>query len=143
MAHIPYGYRIVDGKAVIDEERAAKVRSIFADYLSGMALMNVAVKTGMKAVHSSVGKIIRNRHYIGDAFYPAIIDKNTFNAVEKMRIRRAKALGRIRELKEAPKPKCSTQFYRPKVRKKYEDPFKQAEYAYSLIEREEFVNGNS
>ena len=30
MTHIPYGYSIVDGKAVIDEEQAAKVRMIFS-----------------------------------------------------------------------------------------------------------------
>lgn len=143
MAHIPYGYRIVGGKAVIDEDQAAKVRTIFAEYLNGTALRVVATKVGMKRTHSDVGRIIRNRQYLGDDFYPALIDQETFDAVEKTRMRRAKALGRIRELKEPPKPECSTQFYRPKVRKKYEDPFKQAEYAYSLIEREDFVNGNS
>ena len=48
MTHIPYGYSIVDGKAVIDEEQAAKVRMIFSDYLSGMSLAAVAAKNGLK-----------------------------------------------------------------------------------------------
>ena len=143
MTHIPYGYSIVDGKAVIDEEQAAKVRMIFSDYLSGMSLAAVAAKNGLKMLHSRVGQLLRNRHYHGDAFYPAIIDQETFDAVEEKRMERARCLGRIRELKEPPKPECSNQFYRPKVKKIYEDPFKQAEYAYSLIEREDFINDNS
>ena len=28
MAHTPYGYRIEDGKAVVDEEQAANVQAI-------------------------------------------------------------------------------------------------------------------
>lgn len=30
MARIPYGYRIVDGKAVIDEVKAQEVREFFS-----------------------------------------------------------------------------------------------------------------
>ena len=70
MTHIPYGYSIVDGKAVIDEEQAAKVRMIFSDYLSGMSLAAVAAKNGLKMLHSRVGQLLRNRHYHGDAFFP-------------------------------------------------------------------------
>ena len=143
MAHTPYGYSIVDGKAMIDEEQATNVQAIFADYLNGTALMVAAAKVGLKMYHGSVGRLLRNRHYLGDAFYPAIIDQKTFDAVEEKRMERARGLGRIRDLEEPPKPECSTQFYRPKIMRKFGDPFEQAEYAYSLIEREEILNGNS
>lgn len=143
MAHTPYGYRIVDGKAVIDEEQAANVQAIFADYLKGTALMVAAAKVGLKMYHGSVGRLLRNRHYLGDEFYPAIIDQETFDAVEEKRMERAKGLGRIRELEEPPKPECSTQFYRPKIMRKFDDPFEQAEYAYSLIDCEVNNIGNS
>lgn len=136
MAHTPYGYRIVGGKAVVDEKQAANVRAIFMDYLSGTALTAAAAKAGLKMYHGSVGRLLRNRHYLGDEFYPEIIDQETFDAVEEKRMEKAKGLGRVRELVEAPKPECSTQFCMPKVIQKYEDPFKQAEYAYSLIENE-------
>ena len=33
--HTPFGYRIENGRAVIDEEKAARVRQIFESYLSG------------------------------------------------------------------------------------------------------------
>ena len=143
MSHTPYGYRIVDGKAVIDEEQARNVQTIFADYLNGTALMVAAAKVGLKMYHGSVGRLLRNLHYLGDDFYPGIIDKETFDAVEKKRMERAEGLGRVRELEEPPKQECSTQFYRPKIMKKYDDPFAQAEYAYSLIESEVQDSGNN
>ncbi len=136
MTHTPYGYRIVDGKAVVDEKQAANVQAIFTDYLSGTALTVAAAKVGLKMYHGSVGRLLRNSRYLGDEFYPAIIDQKTFDAVEEKRMEKAKELGRVRELEETPKLECSTQFRMPKVMQKYEDPFKQAEYAYGLIESE-------
>lgn len=44
MAHIPYGYKIVDGKAEIDEEQAGVVRALFEGYISGLALKVTANK---------------------------------------------------------------------------------------------------
>jgi len=89
MAHTPYGYRIVDGKAVVNAEQAANVQAIFMDYLSGTALTVAAAKVGLKMYHGSVGRLLRNRHYLGDEFYPAIIDKETFDAVEEKRMEKA------------------------------------------------------
>ena len=93
MAHTPYGYRIVDGKAVLDEEQAANVQAIFMDYLSGTALTVAAAKVGLKMYHGSVGRLLRNRHYLGDEFYPAIIDQETFDAVEKNEWRKQRDWG--------------------------------------------------
>ena len=36
MAHIPYGYKIIDGKAEIDEEQAGVVRALFEGYKKGV-----------------------------------------------------------------------------------------------------------
>ena len=38
MVHTPHGYRIENGKAVIDETAAERVRALFAFYLSGDSL---------------------------------------------------------------------------------------------------------
>ncbi len=134
MAHIPYGYKIVYGKAVVDEEQANKIRLFFEGYISGLALKVASEKVGLKLVHSSAGKLLRNRRYLGDDFYPAIIDKETFDKAEEMRIARAGSLGRIRELEKQEKPKPMVRFTVPRVQLKYSDPFAQAEYAYGLIE---------
>jgi hypothetical protein len=143
MSHTPYGYRIVDGRAVIDEEQAANVQAIFMDYLNGTALMVAAAKVGLKMYHGSVGRLLRNCRYLGDDFYPSIIDQKTFDAVQEKRMERAKRLRRVHEFEETPKPECSTQFYHPKIIKKFDDPFEQAEYAYSLIESEVEANDSN
>ena len=50
MRHIPYGYKIENGMAVIDEEEAAMVRKFFDYYISGLALMAAAKKMGLKLI---------------------------------------------------------------------------------------------
>ena len=77
MRHIPYGYRIENGRAVIDGEQAVTVREFFQNYISGMALMPAAENAGLKLYHGSAGRMLRNKKYLGDDYYPAIIDKET------------------------------------------------------------------
>ena len=38
MGHTPFGYRIENGTAVIDESAATKLRQLYENYLSGMSL---------------------------------------------------------------------------------------------------------
>ena len=136
MAHIPYGYKIVDGKAAIDEEQATAVRKFFEGYISGQALKVASTNAGLDIFHGSAGRMLRNKHYLGDEYYPAIIDRESFDKAEEIRISRASSLGRVRELQDAPKPMADTMFTMPFVERKFADPFEQAEYAYSLIESE-------
>lgn len=60
MKHIPYGYRIENGLAVVEETEAAAVREFFDCYISGLALMATAEKVGLKLYHGSAGRILRN-----------------------------------------------------------------------------------
>ena len=136
MPHIPYGYKIVDGKAVIDEEQAERVRTLFEGYISGLALKTAAEKAGLQIFHGSAGRMLRNTHYLGDEYYPAIIEKELFDKAEEIRIARAGKLGRIRELEKKPNMTVDTHFSLKEVPVKFSDPFEQAEYAYSLIESE-------
>ena len=136
MAHTPYGYKIIGGKAVVDEEQAENIRNFYKGYISGLALKVAAENAGLKLSHSSAGMMLRKRYYLGDDFYPAIIDKETFDKAEEIRIVRASSLGRIRELEKQEKPKPMVHFTMPRVQLKYSDPFKQAEYTYGLIESE-------
>lgn len=41
----PLGYRIENGKAVIDEEAAAKVRQLYKNYPGGLSLTNATKKS--------------------------------------------------------------------------------------------------
>lgn len=68
MGHTPYGYRIENGKAVVDEDQAAQIRKIYEGYLGGLALMEAAKAAGLKLYHGSAKRMMQNRHYIGDDY---------------------------------------------------------------------------
>jgi hypothetical protein len=136
MSHVPYGYRIENGKAVIDEEKAEQVRKLYKGYLSGLAYVIAAEAAGLKLYHGGAKRMMQNKHYIGDDYYPVIIDKETFDAAEAERVKRQVKLGRVFDDKPAKASKATTKFTMPNVQNKYDDPYRQAEYVYSLIERE-------
>lgn len=136
--HTPLGYRIIGGKAVVSDEDTAKVKLIFAAYLDGQSMRNAAEQAGLKLMHASVKRILSNRHYLGDEFYPAIIDAETFDAAENERKRREEALGRDKLPKKEPDTRVpSIKFRMGKAVQTYKEPYSQAEYLYSLIESED------
>lgn len=45
MGHTPYGYRIINGKAVIDEQSAERIKILFQSYLTGDSLATAAKKS--------------------------------------------------------------------------------------------------
>lgn len=134
MKHTPFGYDIVDGGAKINEDAAEKVRGIFAGYLLGLSLAGAAQMVGLDLKHTSAKRILTNRRYLGDDFYPQIIDKETFEAVGAEFRRREKTLGRdnLRRKERTVQP-VQTMFRLERTGKKYNDPIKQAEYVYSKI----------
>ena len=50
MGHTPYGYKIENGKAVIDETAAEKLRILFDNYLNGLSLQTAAKAAGIKTM---------------------------------------------------------------------------------------------
>ena len=46
MGHTPFGYRIENGKAVMDEAAASQIRELYKNYLSGLSLTNAAKEAG-------------------------------------------------------------------------------------------------
>lgn len=137
MAHTPYGYHILNGKAVVDEEKAKQLNALFELYIEGAALRTAAELVGIMLTHSSIGRLLRNKKYLGTDFYPAIIDKAIFEAAELERIKRARALGRNYKYEDSDGLNREKHIFTiGKIEQKYDDPFKQAEYAYSLIESE-------
>lgn len=106
-----------------------------------MGLIPAAEKGGLKLYHGSAGRMLQNKKYLGDDYYPVIIDKETFDKAEEIRMSRAKALGRVRELEGKKDILFPTKFTMPAVKKVSDDPFEQAAYAYSLIESEVDMGG--
>lgn len=136
MGHTPFGYRIEDGKAVVDDIVAEQVKELFSGYLAGLFLKNAAIKAGIDCYHATAGKMLQNKRYLGDEFYPPIIDEETFEKAKIEKQKRAEKLGRIWEPKDEPETDYPVKFKAKPLVQKYEDSFKQAEYAYSLIESE-------
>ena len=136
MTHIPHGYRIEGGKAVIDEMAAGQVKELFEGYNSGLALTVAAEKAGLKLYHASAKRMLQNERYVGDDYYPSIVDSEVFNKANNEIRRRALALGRIKEYREPLPPTPQTRFKMSRQTKFFDDPFVQAEYMYGLIESE-------
>lgn len=134
MGHTPLGYRIEEGKAVIDEEAAAKIRQLYKNYLGGLSLTNAAKEAGINALHAGTKRILQNVHYLGDDFYPAIIDKETFHAAGEEIRRRSTMLGRDNRYKAPVAKKVPILFHIGNIEEYFDNPVKQAEYLYSLIE---------
>ena len=136
MGHTPFGYRIENGVAVIDEDAAGKLRTLYANYLDGMSLKNAANEAGIEAYHASAKRLLMTEHYLGDVFYPAIIDKETFDQVQEERIKRAAALGRLDRKSTRKPPKIPMQFSIGAIMEHYDNPATQAEYVYGLLKGE-------
>ena len=133
MKHTPYGYDIVGGAAVINEEQAANLRKLCENYLSGMSFVQAAKDVGLEMKHSGVKRLMQNPRYLGDDFYPAILTAEIAQAVEAERLRRDALYKGTRYTKEAVTTVIPTRFSMKRTAPKYQDPIKQAEYAYSQI----------
>lgn len=134
MKHTPYGYDIVGGMAVINEEQAAIIRQICENYLSGMSMTQAARAAGINMNHSGVKRLMLNPRYLGDDFYPAILTPEISQSVEAERQRRDALYKGKRYTREEVTVFIPTAFTMRKLSTRYKDPVKQAEYAYSLIE---------
>lgn len=136
MGHTPYGYKIENGKAVIDEPAATKIRTLYTNYLSGMALVAAAKASGIDTYQGTVRRLLQNRHYIGDTFYPAIIDITTYKKANAELTARATTMGRLNKITVLPTKDAPVNFTMGEITNHFPDPLKHAEYLYSLIESE-------
>ena len=138
MNTILYGYDIINGKAAINPDEAGQVQELFHAYLSGCSLDNAAKKAGIPGMHAGIKRLLSNTHYLGDDFYPQIIDAETFQMAKDERLRRAGRLGRSSDRKKTrPLQPAPVHFCMDSPDIQYDDPEKQAEYLYSLIRKEE------
>ena len=137
MGSVLFGYRIKNGKAFIDETAAEKIRQLYKNYLAGLSLENAAMEAGIDASHGTVKRIMENRRYLGDDFYPEIIDTYTFTETMLELERRKKALGRTDRIKPVIQKTVPVNFRFREIKEYHDSPAAQAEYLYSLIESED------
>ena len=132
MTHTPFGYIIESGQAVIDEPNAEKVRMLFREYIECESMRAAAKKVGIEKTHSVIGRFLKNKVYVGTEYYPQIVDEDTFAKAQEIRGNNAKSQNRIGAYRPHPKAEIGT-FAIGKVAVQYDNPYKQAEYAYSQI----------
>lgn len=90
-----YGYRIENLQFEIIPEEAEIVRSIFADYISGKTMKQIAdclstdkvvyYKDKCTWTKNAVCRILENEHYAGDYEYPAIVKRKDFEKANSMK----------------------------------------------------------
>ena len=97
----PIGYKIVDKKLVIDENKAPIIRYAFEQYASGVSKKKIIEELNAKGIRNSAGNpltpasfqtALKNKKYIGIFMYggeevvggcPAMIDESLFNKVQE------------------------------------------------------------
>ena len=136
MEHIPYGYRIENGKSVVDEIAAGRVRQLFENYLSGDLLKKSAENAGITGNHGTIKLMLQNRRYLGDEFYPPIISEEMFNAAAEELRNRAERLGRNSHVRKERSVNIPVRFTFISAADYFENPVQQAEYMYGLIKSE-------
>ena len=81
MAHIPFGYCIEGGHAVIHEEQAARFTEFVRLYLGGISIREAAERAGIEVSYGTARKMLQNPLYAGTDYYPAIISQETLEIV--------------------------------------------------------------
>ena len=122
---------------------AGVIGGFFAALLGGwdsalitlVLFMAIDFTTGLIA--ASMGKskhMLTKKYYYGDDFYPAIIDIETYQKANKeLQSRTASSNQTGKKRRITAKPQTDFVFSAPEMQ--YDDPYEQAEYLYSLIER--------
>ena len=88
MAHIPFGYCIEGGHAVIHEEQAARFTEFVRLYLGGISIREAAERAGLEVSYGTARKMLQNPVYAGTDYYPAIISQETLEEIRQESARR-------------------------------------------------------
>ena len=72
-ARIPFGYRIVNGKAEVDTGEADKLKRYFRLYLGGLSMAEAAREAGLQCSATTYRNLLRREEYVGTDYYPPII----------------------------------------------------------------------
>ena len=131
-----YGYRIENGKPVIEPREAERLRKFFGNFISGMGYRLAAESAGIgkNVYHKSAKNMLMNRRYTGAGGYPKIIKREVFEQAQAEIQRR----GELYPSKPKPPLVISlpSTFRMLLPEQSFDDPAAQAEYMYSLIECE-------
>lgn len=93
--NIPYGYCYKNGTVIIQPSESQILREIFQEYLQGHSLLKIAEQLNIKKVEympSVIGwnkarimRIIEDKRYLGTDVFPAIIDAETYEKMQRLK----------------------------------------------------------
>ncbi len=106
MAYIPYGYRMIRGKAVEDPAEAARLRRFFGFYQDGFSIKNAADAAGVHRSISNCSAMLKNPVYLGTEEFPPLIDTELFARVQA----ECAARSRPKRKREKPPAVIQTEF---------------------------------
>ena len=138
---IPYGYRIENGEAAAVPEEADSLRTLFRAYLEGCSVKRAAELAGIPRSESCCARMLRNRLYLGDGYYPPLLTEELLDraAAERER-RRAEAPARSWPGPRPPVPAAVRFRWAPGEDPPPEDPAAYAAWLFGCI-REEGESG--
>lgn len=92
---IPYGYRIVNGRAEPDPVEAPRLQALFACLLAGESIAGARRLSGVPRSRSCCRKLLSDPVYLGTDYYPRLIAPEMLReAEERMETAAAPYVGR-------------------------------------------------
>jgi len=92
----------MDGRIMIENEKAEIIRRIFNEFISGKSMIKIAQELNENGLlnangkpswnHGAIGNILGNHKYTGDEYHPAIIMEDAFYEAQKFREERKRML---------------------------------------------------
>ena len=93
--NIPYGYCYENGKVIIKKFEVEILKQIFEQYLQGLSLLDIAKNLNEKEIEyapgvigwnkSRLSRIIDDKRYLGNNFFPAIVDQTIFDKMHELK----------------------------------------------------------
>ena len=75
-SRVPYGYKIEDGRAVIDPLEAGVLKNFFARFMEGDSMALAAKASGFPCAPTTRRHYFYKKEFIGTDYYPAIISED-------------------------------------------------------------------
>lgn len=132
MSCIPYGYRYKQGKYIVDELAAEKIRSLFQAYLRCNSMKEAAKISSFEGNYSKVRKVLGNEIYVGNEKFPQIVEQEVYDRTKKLRTSIGEKYHKFRARK-IEKKYFPVAFKVECISNQFEDPYQQAQYIYTLI----------
>lgn len=141
MRTILYGYKLNDGKVQIHPVESTQVKILFELISDGTSMLAANKVVRIERTHTTIARMLKNRKYLGNEFYPRLIDESIFKKVQEVREQAIINKNRSRRNLALDKNQDVSFRFSQVYEDRYDDPFMQAAYAYNLITKEVRIDG--